>query len=218
MPLNLFYTMVQKSQKWPKTQIKGGGSCLNCVIPGCKLIDFVEVEHYSTVGCRRTARLEFHLKIRTTPGCKNSLTTPKQRLLWRRLFRRHCWLQNDSSSAVWNISAAFPARHASSPTVCTLQTNQRASKTDWKLRTRLAGVVKIRTIWAGTVYPTFIGTQQYCMDDSIVFTVLTPVFKNVGFQPPDMKYHCGEAAPSPRTPGLERKLKQPRKIADFLFV
>ena len=27
MPLNLFYTMVQKSQKWPKTQIKGG-SCL----------------------------------------------------------------------------------------------------------------------------------------------------------------------------------------------
>ena len=27
MPLDLFYTMVQKSQKWPKTQIKGG-SCL----------------------------------------------------------------------------------------------------------------------------------------------------------------------------------------------
>ena len=27
MPLNFFYTMVQKSQKWPKTQIKGG-SCL----------------------------------------------------------------------------------------------------------------------------------------------------------------------------------------------
>ena len=25
MPLNLFYTMVQKSEKWPKTQIKGGG-------------------------------------------------------------------------------------------------------------------------------------------------------------------------------------------------
>ena len=25
MPLNLFYTMVQKSQKWPKSQIKGGG-------------------------------------------------------------------------------------------------------------------------------------------------------------------------------------------------
>ena len=24
MSLNLFYTMVQKSQKWPKTQIKGG--------------------------------------------------------------------------------------------------------------------------------------------------------------------------------------------------
>ena len=25
MPLNVFYTMVQKSQKWPKTQIGGGG-------------------------------------------------------------------------------------------------------------------------------------------------------------------------------------------------
>ena len=24
MPLNLFYTMVQKCQKWPKTQVKGG--------------------------------------------------------------------------------------------------------------------------------------------------------------------------------------------------
>ena len=28
MPLNFVYTMVQKSKKWPKTQIKGG-SCLN---------------------------------------------------------------------------------------------------------------------------------------------------------------------------------------------
>ena len=32
MPLNLFYTMMQKSQKWPKTQIKGG-SCLNVSFP-----------------------------------------------------------------------------------------------------------------------------------------------------------------------------------------
>ena len=32
MPLDLFYTMVQKSQKWPKTQIKGGGSCLKCTV------------------------------------------------------------------------------------------------------------------------------------------------------------------------------------------
>ena len=39
MPLNLFYTMVQKSQKWPKTQIKGGPaltasilSCQSCVV------------------------------------------------------------------------------------------------------------------------------------------------------------------------------------------
>ena len=29
MPLNLFYTMVQKSQKWPK--LKSRGSCLKLV-------------------------------------------------------------------------------------------------------------------------------------------------------------------------------------------
>ena len=32
MPLNLFYTMVQKSQKWPKTQIKGGPALKYTVI------------------------------------------------------------------------------------------------------------------------------------------------------------------------------------------
>ena len=31
MPLNLFYTIVQKSQKWPKTQIKGGSCLKTCV-------------------------------------------------------------------------------------------------------------------------------------------------------------------------------------------
>ena len=36
MPLNLFYTMVQKSQKWPKTQIKGG-SCLKGRLLICAL-------------------------------------------------------------------------------------------------------------------------------------------------------------------------------------
>ena len=37
MPLNLFYIMVQKSQKWPKTQIKGG-SCLNKRLPFLALV------------------------------------------------------------------------------------------------------------------------------------------------------------------------------------
>ena len=32
MSLNLIYTMVQKSQKWPKTQIKGGGPALTVLI------------------------------------------------------------------------------------------------------------------------------------------------------------------------------------------
>ena len=30
MPLILFYTVVQKSQKWPKTQIKGGPALTLC--------------------------------------------------------------------------------------------------------------------------------------------------------------------------------------------
>ena len=32
MPLCLFYTMVQKSQKWPKTQIKGGPAIIIIII------------------------------------------------------------------------------------------------------------------------------------------------------------------------------------------
>ena len=107
--------------------------------------------NYSTVGCRRTvcrrtARLEYHLKIRTTPGWKkwveNNFTTRKQSLLWRRLLRRLCWLRKDSTPMVWHISAAFPTRHAWSRTVCAVQANLRDSKTDWKIRTRLAGVLK----------------------------------------------------------------------------
>ena len=44
MPLNLFYTMVQKSQKWPKTQIKGGPA-LNSqsAVWECRLGDFCQL-------------------------------------------------------------------------------------------------------------------------------------------------------------------------------
>ena len=37
MPLYLFYTMVQKSQKWPKTQIKGGGGSWKTALQNHKL-------------------------------------------------------------------------------------------------------------------------------------------------------------------------------------
>ena len=49
MHLNLFYTMVQKSQKWPKTQIKGGGSCLNIEMQARKQILFVKVSATSAL-------------------------------------------------------------------------------------------------------------------------------------------------------------------------
>ena len=40
MPLNLFYTMVRKSQKWPKTQIKWGGPALTTVTALCSVFCF----------------------------------------------------------------------------------------------------------------------------------------------------------------------------------
>ena len=39
MPLYLFYTMVQKSQKWPKTEIKGGGPALRGARRDCDTND-----------------------------------------------------------------------------------------------------------------------------------------------------------------------------------
>ena len=47
MPLYLFYTMVQNSQKWPKTQIKGGPALssnldiTNIKTNWCLLVSFI---------------------------------------------------------------------------------------------------------------------------------------------------------------------------------
>ena len=38
MPLYFFYTMVEKSQKWPKTQIKGGGGPALSIMYGHRLL------------------------------------------------------------------------------------------------------------------------------------------------------------------------------------
>ena len=118
-------------------------SCLS----GCLWISL-----YSTVGCRRInglpkngqAGISYKNKNypRLEKWVKSGFTTRKQLLLWRRLLLRHCWLRNDSTSTFWNISAAFSTRHASSRTVCAPQANPRDSKSDWKIRTILAGVVK----------------------------------------------------------------------------
>ena len=106
---------------------------------------------YSTVGVPKNGlpkngQAGISLKNKNDPTLekwvKHRFTTRKHRLLWKWLLRRHCWLQNDSTSTVWSISDAFPVRHASSRTVCALHANLRDSKMDWKIRTRLAGVVK----------------------------------------------------------------------------
>ena len=52
MPLYLFYTIVQKSQKWPKTQIKGG-SCL-------KWSSFV---HWTTTFCNQGLRVRMQKSV-----------------------------------------------------------------------------------------------------------------------------------------------------------
>ena len=41
MPLYVLYSMVQNSQKWPKTQIKGGGSCRNSYLGQSMTTDIV---------------------------------------------------------------------------------------------------------------------------------------------------------------------------------
>ena len=48
MPLDLFYTMVQKSQKWPKTQIKGGPA-LNNVNKGFMML-CITIQVYKAIG------------------------------------------------------------------------------------------------------------------------------------------------------------------------
>ena len=45
MPLYFFYTMVQKSQKWPKTQIKVG----SCIKPGTKVLFLFLSEFWANV-------------------------------------------------------------------------------------------------------------------------------------------------------------------------
>ena len=62
MPLNLFYTMVHKSQKWPKTQIKGG------VLPQTSTC-FMDKKNWIFRKMTKTRKLTFRLSPR------HSLTT-----------------------------------------------------------------------------------------------------------------------------------------------
>ena len=41
MPLNLVYTMVQKSQKWPKTQNQRGGGGPALTLYGYSILEYV---------------------------------------------------------------------------------------------------------------------------------------------------------------------------------
>ena len=51
MPLTLFYTMVQKSQKWPKTQIKGGPALSKWAFESQKMISLrFQNKWYQTIA------------------------------------------------------------------------------------------------------------------------------------------------------------------------
>ena len=67
MPLYLFYTMVQKSQKWPKTQIKGGPALISFFLVERLLIflpgQFREKEQkFSWTACRMPGRKKLNLQ------------------------------------------------------------------------------------------------------------------------------------------------------------
>ena len=64
MPLNFFYTMVQKSQKWPKTQIKGGGPALRQDPPPLDLSfwSFLTFVHHGIAEVERHLLWKFHKK------------------------------------------------------------------------------------------------------------------------------------------------------------
>ena len=83
---------------------------------------------YSTVGCRRTvcrrtARLEFHLKRRTTPGWKNELRTVSPHA-------NSVSCEDDFFGGIADFETTPLRRRASLRTVCALQANLRDSKTD----------------------------------------------------------------------------------------
>ena len=50
MPLNFFYTMVQKSQIWPKTQIKGGPALIGVCVYVCMCVCVCHRGHYVMGG------------------------------------------------------------------------------------------------------------------------------------------------------------------------
>ena len=88
MPLYFFYTMVQKSQKWPKTQIKGGGGGPRkrlvslCVVRGQRswegarqlvrhLSDFLYYLIGANDGCEKTHENgRVPLRLFVTPSCR----------------------------------------------------------------------------------------------------------------------------------------------------
>ena len=60
MPLNLLYIMVQKSQKWPKTQIKGGPALNWINTTFCKLAPFPK---FTKNGGAQNWNFTLHYKI-----------------------------------------------------------------------------------------------------------------------------------------------------------
>ena len=63
MHLYFFYTMVQKSQKWPKTQIKGGGPALRQDPLDLSLWSFPTFLHHGIEKVERHLLWKFHEKI-----------------------------------------------------------------------------------------------------------------------------------------------------------
>ena len=106
---------------------------------------------YSAVGyrrtvCRRTARLEFHLNIRTTTGWKNELRTvsphAKSVCCEDDFFGGIADFETTPLRRFETFQPHFPPGMSRHIPNWAQQANLRDSKTDCKIRTRMAEVVK----------------------------------------------------------------------------
>ena len=88
MPLNLFYTIVQKSQKWPKTQIKGG-SCLKQ--PKRARIEWACYKIHSNSKCFETSVHHVFARRRTRWLVRDERGTLNGSTSWGNAGNPECW-------------------------------------------------------------------------------------------------------------------------------
>ena len=118
MPLSFFYTKVQKSQKWPKTQIKG-----SCLISEKKhIIVALTVNQDSSArekaqSSQTTANIASFVVSPVFQSSEKSLKVLRGEqyfTIWKREVKVNLLI-------VWHVAQSFNAQFAASPTTETVQ-------------------------------------------------------------------------------------------------